>query len=381
MRPLDSHFPDFRVDPWPMYRWHRLEGPVWFADQIGMVCVFSYDAVKHVLGAPDFTVEYPFRISQQVFGRTLLDMDGSDHRRLRRIVTPLFARENVENIRAAIIKPVVERVMHGLRRRTSFDFMSEIAEVVPVEVITRFLGIDAAETALVKERLDVLLHHLDGSRGDFGSVSQVRRDLERQLIAALERADRSTPYKSVIHLTDELTREESLRLMMLLLAGGVETSVCALGLTLHSILTHPEVHAEVSAHPDSIGGAVDEALRWQPPQHDTVRFALQDCVLEGLSVRRGQPLKVILASANRDESYWSDAEAFCPRRAQRSPMTFGSGPHTCLGRLFATTELTAVLSSLFRATSSIVGPVAPARPEGATFRRPSTLPLDVTWRS
>lgn len=380
MRPLDFLSHEFRDDPWPVYSELRERCPVGWFQQIGMVCVSGHADVRDVLTSAECTVEYPFRVSEQVFGRTLLDMDGPEHRRLRGLLSPLFARENVQRLGVHLVEPVVDEVLAGLHGKNTFDFMTEVAEVVPLQVICRFLQIPADEVELVGERLAYLLHHLDGSRGDFERASATRRALESQLTRAMESAVPHPAYRSAASLKDVLDPAELQSVMMLLLAAGVETSVCAFGNTLCALFRHPAWLSLARSDAAALNAVVLEALRWEPPQHDTVRFARDDSEFHGVAVRAGQPIKVLLASANRDPESWEAAGDFKPERPPGTSMTFGFGNHMCLGRAFAVLELTAVLRALLARTRSIEPlSFAELHPVGNTFRRPPALRVKADW--
>lgn len=381
MRPLDFLSAGFALNPWPSYSKLRSESPVWWSKNIGMVCVSSHQAIRHALTNAAYTVAYPFRVSEQVFGRTLLDMDGPEHRALRRAVSTLFSSENVDQVVAHVVEPIVEETLFRLHGKPVFDFMKDVAEVVPLRVIARYLQIPEGELQPIDEELAYLLHHLDGSQGDFELASRTRRSLEVRLERALSEAPSVSEYRTVKSLESELDAGTLLRVMMLLLAAGVETSVCALGNTLWALLRHPDWIDAARNDPAVLDQVVCEALRWEPPQHDTVRFAREDCAFQHCTVRRGQPLKVILASANRDKSLWVNADEFIPSREQRESMSFGFGSHMCLGRRFATLELTKVIGTLLRETRFLeLDTSTEVGPRGHTFRRPKVLPIRAQWR-
>jgi cytochrome P450 len=345
-----------------------------------MLCTFGYAETKHVLTTGDYTVQYPFRISEQVFGRTLLDMDGDEHGRLRAPAMRMFTRANVARMIEAVVEPVTASLLTVLAGREEIDFMADVADVLPAQVICRLLGVAATRVAAVRHALDCLLRHLDGSQGDFEQVAATRVALDRQLQEAMEGWDGTPETASLVPLARALPDPEGRRMMMLMLAAGVETSVCGLGNTLSTLLRHPGWLAEARRTPEKMAAIATEALRWEPPQHDTVRFARADGVLGGVPVRAGQPIKVVLASANRDERTFADAERFLPGRESLPLMSFGYGPHMCIGRTLAVMEIEHVFRRLLGATSSIEPvPGVDLRPVGNTFRRPPRLPIRVRW--
>jgi cytochrome P450 len=381
VRSLSYLAADFTADPWPTYRRLRLESPVWWADDIQMVCTFGYEETRQVLTGADFTVEYPFRISEQVFGRTLLDLDGPEHRRLRNLVTPLFTRSNVERIVTAVVAPAVDELVSRVRGREQFDFMAEFAEQLPVMVACSFVGLARERFAESGQLLGCLLRHLDGSRGDFEQIATLRRRLEAELDQARQRPREAGAFESIQDLNLALTPEESLRMMMLMLAAGVETSVCALGNALSALLRHPTMLRGAFDGRLSLSAVIAEAFRWEPPQHDTVRFARMDTCVAGVPVRQGQAIKAILASGNRDERVYSEPDEFRPGRTGPPALSFGYGAHMCLGRRLAALEVEHLLAVLFAELTALeLETQCDPRAKGHTFRRPSSLVLNAHWK-
>jgi cytochrome P450 len=373
--------PDFGIDPWPTYAECRRDRHVWFAEDIGMVCIFGYEEVRHVLTNPDYTVEYPFRVSEHVFGKTLLDMDGDDHRRLRGLLAPVFSRANVASLVTYAVGEATTQLLSDLRRESRFDFVRRIAVPLPALVTGRFLGIPPERMPEIAERLDYLLRHLDGSSGDFERARADRLALEREMDLVLASARPEAPYLRVPDVAASAGARDGRGLLMLMLAAGVETSVCALANMMSALLRHPQwIGASRDARVRA--SVVREVLRWEPPQHDTVRFARVHARLGDVDIRAGQALKVILASANRDERAFHEPDSFRPGRAEAPLMSFGHGNHTCLGRALVAAEMEHVLGELVESTEAIEADGdCELRPVGGTFRRPAALPLLVRWRT
>src|SRR6185369_2959938 len=119
---------------------------------------------------------------------------------------------------------------------------------------------------------------------------------------------------------------------VLLLIGGVETTTNLLGNTLVELHRHPEVYARVRQDPSLIGPLLEEVLRYNPPVQMIFRHATRDTELGGVKVPMGSTMIPLLASANRDETRFPNGEAFDIDRRIESPlMSFGQGPHFCLG--------------------------------------------------
>lgn len=375
MRRIDFLAPGFLDDPYPTYARFRRERPVWPSAEIGMVCVFRYAELRTCLTSPDYTVEYPFRVSRLVLGESVLDLDGPRHQRLRRLLAGLLQgrQDNLDFGRAAT-GAAAEAVAALAGGPT--DFVAELARMVPLAATARFLGLPAADLPFVRPRLDYLLHHLDGSRGDVPTAAATRRELEAYVGGLLGAADAGTVLGRLGPLVaaGTLSRREAVGSVLLVLAAGVETSTGLLANTMWCLLRHP-AWLPAAADPEQVRPVVREVLRWEPPQHDTVRFAARDTVLGGVPVLRGGALKLLLASGNRDEAVHERAEDFDPARTGTTSLSFGFGAHSCLGSHLAARLAETVFPALLGRFPQVVadGPVGPIT--GSTFRRPVALRL------
>jgi cytochrome P450 len=372
VRRIDFLAPGFLDDPYPTYARFRAERPVWPSVEIGMVCVFRYADLRTCLTSPDFTVEYPFRVSKLVLGESLLDLDGPRHKRLRRLLAGLLQgrEDNVEFGRAA--DAAAAAVVAGLRPGRT-DFVADVARVVPLAATAAFLGIPADGLEFVRPRLDYLLHHLDGSRGDVVLAAARRRELEDYAGSLMPSAGPDTVLGRMGPLVraGTLTHAEAVGSVLLVLAAGVETSTGLLSNMMWTLLRHPRWLPD-AASGERVRPVVREVLRWEPPQHDTVRFAARDTTLGGVPLPRGTALKLLLASGNRD---FPAGEEFDPARPVTPSLSFGFGAHSCLGTHLASrlaeTLFPALLGRFPRPRAD--GPLPPIT--GSTFRRPVALPL------
>ncbi|SFP27785.1 Cytochrome P450 [Amycolatopsis arida] len=375
MRPLDFLGRDFERDPWPSYARLRREQPVWWAAEIGMFCVSRHRDVRACLAGADFTVRYPFRVSRQVFGETLLDLDGPRHARQRALLAALLAgRLGNRGFRAAAAG-VLPGVLDGLGEGAAVEFVADVAARVPLLVTTEFVGVPPGDHDFVVTRVAHLLRHLDGSRGGYAAASHTRTELAGYLADLL--AGRP-PAGSLLRALAgcDLPREEAVSLTLLTLAAGARTSTALLANAMVCLLRFPMWRDRIARRPALLRPFLREVLRYEPPQHDTVRFAARDTILAGVGLPEGAPVKVLLASANRDEEVFPAAAAFDPKRSQAASVSFGHGAHACPGSGYALGLAEDVLGRFlarFPAARSPGGGVPPVA--GGTFRQPVRLPL------
>ena len=135
--------------------------------------------------------------------------------------------------------------------------------------------------------------------------------------------------------------------MLLLLAGHVAPRNL-IGNVVYLLLTHPDQFEQLKAKPELLGGAIEETLRYEPPVTLIPRIPLEDIDVRGNTIRTGQIVQLSIASANRDATSFADPDRFDITRRRGPTLSFGHGPHGCLGALLALEEAHVSLESLFR---------------------------------
>ncbi|HWR47165.1 MAG TPA: cytochrome P450 [Pseudonocardiaceae bacterium] len=155
-----------------------------------------------------------------------------------------------------------------------------------------------------------------------------------------------------------------------MLVAGTETSISGISNIMHCALRWLAVAAD-----SPVSALVKESLRWEPPLHSVIRFAMNDVVIEGARIARRRPVLLVIASANRDESVFADAERFDPVRDGRQAIPFGVGQHACPGSFLAEREFNALFSALTAAFQITVASDQFTEIHGHVFRRPRTLPV------
>jgi cytochrome P450 len=126
-----------------------------------------------------------------------------------------------------------------------------------------------------------------------------------------------------------------------------------------------------------IQSIVRESLRWEPPLHSVLRFAAKELIIEGVCIPRKWPVRLVLASANRDELVFPEPDRFDPGRSARQALHFGAGSHACPGSYLAEREFNILFDALRDAF--LIEAASSRNPDvvGHVFRRPSSLPVRV----
>ncbi len=146
--------------------------------------------------------------------------------------------------------------------------------------------------------------------------------------------------------------------MLLLLAGHVAVRNL-IGNAVYLLLTHPEQFARLQSNPALLASAIEETLRYEPPVAMIPRVALQDIEVEGAHVRRGDLIRLVIALANRDEAHFPDAGRFDIERKHGRVLTFGNGPHGCLGAHLARGNTDRACGALRPKPAAALGQILP----------------------
>jgi cytochrome P450 len=347
------------------------------------VTVLGYDECQTVLTHPDtFSSTIYDQIMGPVMGRTLLELEGAKHRASRALVSPSFRTALLERWRSELVEVVVHELIDRFEPRGRAELAREFTFAFPVQVIARIMGLPRQDY-LRFQRLSIELLNVvyDWDCGIAASASlkayftevlaDRRRNPQDDLISTLA--------ESEIDGT-RLTDDEIFAFLLLILPAGVETTYRASGNLMVALLTEPALMAGLQADRSMLRGAFEEALRWEPPITTVVRRAVHDCELGGVAIPAGTHVSVSVAAANRDPTRYPDPDRFDPTRRNIAHLTFGGGPHLCLGMHLARMEATVAINALLdrlpdlRLDSNVPAPHV----VGVAFRSPATLPVEFT---
>ena len=334
--------------------------------------VTRYKDVEQVMTDTRFSRDLRFSASTRAGGappeefvvnsaRTLA-MDGSPHLSLRRLVAGAFTPNRMEAFRPRVQQITDDLLDELAAMPRPADLIDAFAAPLPVRVICELLGVPDDNRAQFRAWSDatvsVTAHTQDevsaawtGLLGYFTELIKERRsnpgnDLISTLIAARDGADK-------------LTETELLFLAIGVLIGGNETTVNAIVLGLCQLWAHPDALAVVLADPALIRTAVEELLRFEPLSGlGRRRLVTADLELSGVPLSAGDNVILSVRGANRDEEYFDDPEQLLVDRQKNPHLSFGQGPHYCMGASLARVELQVALDRLLRRFPGI----APAVP-------------------
>lgn len=299
--------------------------------------------------------------------RTMLETDPPEHTRLRRMVSRNFTRRSMDRWAGTARELMAGTFDAALDSRgnggaTEVEFVSAIARRLPIQMISRILGVPDADTGNLFEWADRIIYHADP---DYSEVVFDREDTDpyrllpfrsptstRVFAYARELADtkRRHPADDVVSLlaaADELSPQNFNTLFLLLVIAGNETTRHALNHGALALAERPDALARLRAEPHLLGTAVEEVLRYASPQIHFRRTALVDTEIAGVPVAAGDKVVTWYLSANYDEEEFADPYTLDLGRDPNRHVTFGGGgPHFCLGSWLARLEVRVFLEEL-----------------------------------
>ncbi|RKT88977.1 Cytochrome P450 [Saccharopolyspora antimicrobica] len=283
-------------------------------------------------------------------GSMLAVTDPPRHRPLRNLMwsafTPRVLGEVVEQIRQR-----TDRLVSAVVELDEFDFAAEIADQVPINTICDLLSVPVEDRA---ELLQWNKMALSSDRADSSELDAISARNEIVLyFMELAQERRDDPGEDVISMlaTTEvegrlLTVEELAVNCYSLILGGDETSRVSAICAVLALIENPEQWRALRTGEVSVESAVEEVLRWSSPAMHLARTATRDFDIDGTKVRSGDIVTLWTISANNDETVFADPRRFTLSRSPNKHLSFGHGPHYCLGAFLGRAELNALLSAL-----------------------------------
>ncbi|MBO0824716.1 MAG: cytochrome P450 [Actinobacteria bacterium] len=308
---------------------------------------------------------------REVIDANILNQQGDQHRRLRSLVGGSFTPRAADRWRP-VMQGFLGRLWSAIEPARGCDFVQAVARPYPSLTIAAVLGAPEADASrlqvwstLIQRQFDIQalstqlaeLEQAAAEAYDYVEALLTRRadqpgdDLLTQLLAAEEAGDK-------------LSHAECVNLVLDVIAGGVDTTQAQLGHALRLFANHPEQWHALRGDLSLVPRAVEEVLRFEPITPVTARICLEPVEHRGVLFPAGTIVAVCSERGNRQQPGGEDFDITAPRDGRL--LTFGAGPHFCLGSNLARAELEEALTFLAPRMSGLApdGPAVLGNVEG-----------------
>src|SRR5262245_22064129 len=360
--------PRMYVDPYPAYAAPRAKDPVHWSPLAYAWVVSRYEDVDAILrdsrrfsnDARNRHIPTGLRSASAFPRRSMFFLDPPDHTRLRGLVSKAFTPGAIEAL-TPDIQEIMETLLDQIEDPASFDVIQAIAQPLSVLVLARLLGVPTEDWVQLAEWSHRIARTLEppASVAQDQDAIQAAYELDGYLHGILER-QRAQPQAGLISALsaveeagDQLSQDELLMMLRLLLVAGQETTTDLIGNGLLALLRHPQQLHMLREEPARMEVAVEELLRYDSPVQVDARAALEDMEIRGRSIKKGQGILLLIGSANHDADVFSHPDRLDITRKQASNVSFGRGIHYCLGAPLARLEARLALATLLRRFADI----------------------------
>ncbi|MDT7560153.1 MAG: hypothetical protein QOI50_1687 [Pseudonocardiales bacterium] len=323
--------------------------------------VTRYDAVHDVLRKPEIFSSYPNNLVDAGAGKFLpLELDPPEHTAFRAALQPLFSPTRMRELEVEI-RRIVNELISEFAARGSAEYISEFAHELPTRVFLALMGWPLSDAPLFTEATEIALNGRPGDTPEQANESRMQAAFQMFGYFGKVIAERRTGGADLDDITSRvlrnkievdgrerpLTDEELARMFFLLLIAGLHTVQGSLAWAVLHLSQNPDQRKLLVEDPGLVPAAVEEVLRYEAAV-SMGRRAVADTEIGGVAVREGDQLLVMLCSANRDATQFHEPDAMRIDRTPNRHLTFGSGPHRCLGSHLARIELRIALEELHR---------------------------------
>jgi cytochrome P450 len=360
-------------DPWPVWRALREHAPVYHHGEVTLVT--RYEDVRALAKDPRLSNAYHAggARAEAILSRLqeherdaqfavsgfesmyVSRSDGDPHERLRHIMHRAFTPRRIAHLTERI-EAFTAGILLECSERGELDWMAEVAVRLPMMVIAELLGVPQEDRETIRDWSNRLARNRGGENPALlmdahEAMLEFRRYVEEVVLPRRNELGGSELARAFVNAEqgETLSPKETTAQFVVLLFAGFETTSTLIGSGLLELLRHPEQWQILLDEPTHTDVAIDELLRWVTPVQWIGRFAAEELEVAGELIPKGQTVYPCIATANRDPGAFAEPERLdLMRKDARKHLSFGLGPHFCLGNALARIEARVVLEQLAR---------------------------------
>ena len=302
-------------------------------------------------------------------GRMLVVSDGQQHQALRSVHSAWFSADVVSSLQPLIDYMIDELVCDALSCGGVIDAVTELAFKIPTGVLFQIMSVPEEGRGELARLTTAAFDDAEQTASAAAARTQAHAQIFGYFVELADERERCPGQDIVTALLQgtvngrPLSPDEVILNCDGLLNGGLETTPQAISGAILAFAKHEEVLQRIKENPDLLDVAVEEILRWTSPPMHAMRTAVADTRVGAASIRAGDRVVVWLTSCNWDEEVFAHADQFIVDRRPNPHLSFGAGPHYCVGAALARAELRSFVAAMIRRVSSVqvVGPVVRQR--------------------
>jgi cytochrome P450 family 130 len=337
-------------DNHPVY--HDTERDTWVLSRFADVRQAAMDAETFSSDASEAAVLLPM----------LNYLDAPRHGQLRRLVSRAFTPSRVANMEG-LVQRTVDRLLDRYIERGGGDLIANYSGPLAANVVGSLIGIPEDEIDDFRELTDRLL--LVGQQGDTAELAEVATGIYGMFMTLLDLRRHKTEddlMSALVQVQSEggITDEEVLGFCFLLVGGGNDTTSNLIANGWLLFLDHPDQRGIVEKDRSRLPDAIEEMLRLRPPAESHARTTTRAVAMHGTTIPKGSRVQLLWGAANLDDREFPQPEQFDVTRSARH-LTFGLGPHFCMGAALGRLEARIAFEGLLDRGSHFVIAEPPAR--------------------
>jgi len=281
--------------------------------------------------------------------RNLLQMDPPEHRPYRMVTANFFQRSLLAEVEPTIRELAGKAIDRMIGFGGECDFATQIGFSYPLRIVVGLLGLGEEEDARILHLTQELFTLDDTAR--FAAAQENFNAFFDEVIAdrrANPRNDLASLISNARINGEPMPLPEARGYLSSLATAGHETTASVISGAVEALCLDPAEFARIKADRSLIPGLVDEAIRWVSPNKITVRTAVEDIEIHDRIIGKGEAIGLAWASGNRDEDVFGDPFTFRSDRKPNRLLSFGAGPHACVGQQLARLQMTILFEELFR---------------------------------
>lgn len=275
-----------------------------------------------------------------------IDLDGAEHREFRRVLEPVFSPSLMQALEPQM-RALANRLIDDWIETGNVNFVDGFAFPFSATTVILLMGWPLEDANMMSEWVHVMLHGVPGATAEETAAAQIAASGEYRAYLSNLMADRrnnpgddiTTMLMNIEMNGSKLSDEDLIGTFVLFMLAGLDTVQSVLSQTFAYLGTHPDKWDEMFAEPGNVDLAVEEFLRWTAPAPPTRNVTAEFMMVGDVPVPKGERVHCVIGAANRDPKYFPNPDEVDFHRPSKPHLTFGLGPHRCIGIHLARLEI------------------------------------------